>query len=52
MTDRSYVYLFVAEGKTTKLFKIDLQNLDDATIGFNVHLDLRKTVTGTYSSGT
>jgi len=52
MTSDSFVYLFTAEGQDTKLFKIDLRNLEDTTIGFNVHLDLRKKVTGTYSSVT
>lgn len=48
----SNIYLFTAEGKTTKLFKIDLRNLKDATLGFGVYLDKRVSVTGTYSSGT
>jgi len=52
MTSDSFVYLFTAEGQDTKLFKIDLRNLEDTTIGFNVHLDLRKKVTGTYSTVT
>jgi len=52
MTSDSYVYLFTAEGQDTKLFKIDLRNLEDTTVGFNVHLDLRKKVTGTYSAVT
>ena len=52
MTSDSFVYLFTAEGQDTKLFKIDLRNLEDTTVGFNVHLDLRKKVTGTYSAVT
>jgi hypothetical protein len=52
MTVDSILYLFVAEGQTTKLCKIDLKNTTNTTIGFNVHLDLRDEVTGTYSSGT
>ena len=52
MTVNNYVYLIAAEDTDTKLFRIDLQNLADSTIGFNVHLDFKKSVTGTYSSGT
>jgi hypothetical protein len=48
----SIMYLFTAEGKTTKLFKIDLRNLKDATLGFGVYIDKRTPVTGTYASGT
>ena len=48
----SNVYLFTAEGQTTKLFKVDLRNLKDATLGFGVYLDKMVSVTGTYSSGT
>ena len=52
MSDRSNIYLFAAEGQTTKLFKIDLQNLADSPIAFNVYVDLKKTVTGTYDAAT
>lgn len=52
MTVENILYLLVAEGQTTKLCKIDLNNPDDDTIGFNPHIDLRKAVTGTYSSST
>ena len=48
----SNVYLFTAEGQTTKLFKVDLRNLKDATLGFGIYLDKMVSVTGTYSSGT
>ncbi len=52
MSDKSNIYLFAAEGQTTKLFKIDLQNLADSPIAFNVYVDLKKTVTGTYDAAT
>ena len=52
MIDRSFVYLFVAEGTDTKLLRIDLQDLADSTIGHNVYIDLKKAVTGTYDSAT
>lgn len=48
----SNIYLFTAEGQTTKLFKVDLRNLKDATLGFGIYLDKMVSVTGTYSSGT
>ena len=48
----SNIYLFTAEGQTTKLFKVDLRNLKDATLGFGIYLDKMASVTGTYSSGT
>ena len=48
----SNVYLFTAEGQTTKLFKVDLRNLKDATLGFGIYIDKMASVTGTYSSGT
>jgi hypothetical protein len=52
MSIENVLYLLVSEGQTTKLCKIDLSNPDDTTIGFNPHIDLKKAVTGTYSSGT
>ena len=48
----SNIYLFTAEGQTTKLFKVDLRNLKDATLGYGIYLDKRASATGTYSSGT
>ncbi|WMM95797.1 tail tubular protein B [Pelagibacter phage HTVC142P] len=52
MSFESFVYLLVVEGTDTKLIKIDLRNLKDSTIGFNIYLDLRKNVTGTYDANT
>jgi hypothetical protein len=52
MSFESFVYLLVVEGTDTKLVKIDLRNLRDSTIGFNIYLDLRKNVTGTYDANT
>ena len=48
----SFVYLLANENTDLKLFKIDLRNLKDTTIGFSVYLDLKKLVTGTYDAGT
>ena len=52
MSFESFVYLLVVEGTDTKLVKIDLRNLKNGTIGFNIYLDLRKSVTGTYDANT
>ena len=52
MSFESFVYLLVVEGTDTKLIKIDLRNLRIGTIGFNIYLDLRQNVTGTYDANT
>ena len=52
MSFESFVYLLVVEGTDTKLIKIDLRNLRNGTIGFNIYLDLRQNVTGTYDANT
>ena len=52
MSFESFVYLLIVEGTDTKLVKIDLRNLRNGTIGFNVYLDLRTSVTGTYDANT
>lgn len=52
MSSESFMYFIVSEGTDTKLVKIDLRNLKDTTIGFNVYLDLKTNVTGTYDSNT
>ena len=52
LSSDSYVYVFAAEGTNTKLFKIDLRNLKDPTLGFNCYVDLKTEITGSYSSGT
>ena len=52
MSVESNIYLFTIEGQNTKLFKIDLRNLKDATLGHGVYLDKRTSVTGSYSSTT
>ena len=52
MSLESFIYVLISEGTTTKLAKIDLRNLKDATIGHGVYIDLKASVTGTYASGT
>jgi len=48
----SFLYVMAAEGTNTKLFKIDLRNLKDTTLGHGVYLDMKTSVTGTYDSAT
>ena len=52
MSLESFLYVMAAEGTNTKLFKIDLRNLKDTTLGHGVYLDLKASVTGTYSAST
>jgi len=48
----SYLYVLAAEGQTTKLCRIDLQNLKEDSLDFKVYLDLKANVTGTFNAGT
>ncbi len=48
----SFIYLFTAEGTNTKLYRIDLRNLKIPSLGFNIYLDKRATVSATYSAST
>ena len=41
MSLESFLYVMAAEGTNTKLFKIDLRNLKDTTLGHGVYLDLK-----------
>jgi len=52
MSLESFLYVLASEGTNTKLFKIDLRNLKDTTIGHGVYLDFKTSVTGNFSSGT
>ena len=52
MSLESFLYVMASEGTNTKLFKIDLRNLKDTTLGHGVYLDLKASVTGTYSAST
>ena len=52
MVDQSFIFLFVSEGTDTKLLRIDLQDLSNTTIGHNVYVDMKTSVTGTYDSAT
>ena len=48
----SFLYVLAAEGTTTKLFRIDLQNLKETSLSFKIYLDLKASVTGTYDAAT
>ena len=48
----SFLYVLGAEGTTTKLFRIDLQNLKETSLSFKIYLDLKASVTGTYDAAT
>jgi hypothetical protein len=48
----SYLYVLASEGDDTKLLRLDLRNLRDATIGHGVFIDLKAAVTGVYDVGT
>ena len=52
LSSDSYIYVLGSEGTDTKLFKIDLRNLKDSTLGFNTYVDLKYSVTGTYNATT
>ncbi len=48
----SFLYVLAAEGTTTKLFRVDLQNLKETSLSFKIYLDLKVSVTGTYDAAT
>jgi len=52
MSLESFLYVLASEGTNTKLFKLDLRNLKDTTLGHGVFLDLKTTVTGSYDAAT
>lgn len=52
MSSGSFIYVFGVENANTKLFRLDLRNLKDSTIGFGVYIDKRMPLVGTYDSAT
>ena len=48
----SFLYVLASEGTSTKLFRVDLQNLKETSLSFKIYLDLKASVTGTYNAGT
>ena len=48
----SFLYVLANEGQATKLYKIDLQNLNDTGLTFKVYLDLKASATATYNAAT
>ena len=48
----SFLYVLANEGQSTKLYKIDLQNLNETGLTFKVYLDLKAQVGATYDAAT
>ena len=48
----SFLYVLANEGQSTKLYKIDLQNLNETGLTFKVYLDLKASVGATYDAAT
>jgi hypothetical protein len=48
----SFLYVLANEGQSTKLYKVDLQNLNDTGLTFKVYLDLKASVGATYDAAT
>ena len=48
----SFIYIIANERTKAHLYRIDLRNLEDSTLGMNVYLDQRVKVNGTYNSAT
>ena len=48
----SNIYLVTNERQNAKLYKIDLRNLEDSTLGMNIYLDQRTKLNGSYNGGT
>ena len=48
----SFLYVLANEGQSTKLYKIDLQNLNETGLTFKVYLDLKAQVGATYNAVT
>ena len=52
ITYESSVYILANERQNCKLYKLDLRNLEDDTLGINIYLDQRVKLNGTYNAGT
>jgi hypothetical protein len=52
ITYESNVYILANERQNCKLYKLDLRNLEDDTLGINIYLDQRVKLSGTYDAGT
>ena len=48
----SFLYILANEGQSTKLYKVDLQNLNETGLTFKVYLDLKAQVGATYDAAT
>ena len=52
VSEESFLYVLANEGQSTKLYKIDLQNLNETGLTFKVYLDLKASVGATYDAAT
>lgn len=52
ITYESSLYILANERQNCKLYKLDLRNLEDDTLGINIYLDQRVKLNGSYSGGT
>lgn len=52
ITYESFVYILANERQNCKLYKLDLRNLEDDTLGINIYLDQRVKLSGTYDAAT
>lgn len=52
MVIESVLYLIANDLQDCKLYKIDLQNVDDSNLSFSTALDHKITLSGSYSTGT
>ena len=52
ITYESSIYILANERQNCKLYKLDLRNLEDSTLGINVYLDQRVKLSGSYNAGT
>ena len=52
MSTDSFIYVICNEATNTKIFRLDLRNLKDETLGYNVYIDRRATATSVSYSAT
>jgi hypothetical protein len=52
MVIESVLYLIANDLQDCKLYKVDLQNVDDSNLSFSTALDHKTTLSGSYSAGT
>lgn len=52
ITYESNIYVLANERQNCKLYKLDLRNLEDSTLGINIYLDQRVKLNGSYNAVT